>query len=87
MKNQIGDKDKLGAKINDEDKKKIEDIVDEKIKWLESNPDADVEEMKKQKKELEDVVQPIVAKLYQEGAGGQTPPPAGESDDATKDEL
>ncbi|CAL8113744.1 unnamed protein product [Orchesella dallaii] len=86
LKNQIGDKDKLGAKLSDEDKSKLEEAVDESIKWLESNADADSSEFKKQKKELEDIAQPIIAKLYQQGgpggAGGAgTPPP----DD--KDEL
>lgn len=81
LKNQIGDKEKLGAKLSDEEKKKIEEAVDEKIKWLEKNPEAEVEDFKAQKKDLEEVVQPIIAKLY---AGAGTPPPAG---DETKDEL
>jgi len=48
--------------------------------------EADAEEMKAQKKEMEDIVQPIIAKLYQ-GAGG--PPPGGEEgeDEEFKDEL
>merc|ERR1712111_340894 len=72
LKNQINDKDKLGAKISDEDKEKIEE--------------ADSEDFKKQKKELEDEVQPIIAKLYQQGGA---PPPGGEEgeDEADKDEL
>jgi len=42
--------------------------------------------VKAQKKEMEDIVQPIIAKLYQ-GQGG--PPPEGgeEEDDEFKDEL
>lgn len=83
LKNQIGDKEKMGGKLTDEDKKKIEEAVDEKIKWLESHSDADAEELKEQKKQLADIVQPIVAKLYP--AGG-TPPPT-DKDDSTKDEL
>ncbi|CAM1299501.1 HSPA5 (predicted), partial [Pycnogonum litorale] len=43
LKNQIGDKEKLGAKINDEDKAKVEQAIEEKIKWLDSNADADAE--------------------------------------------
>lgn len=87
LKNQIGDKDKLGAKLSDEEKTKMEEAIDEKIKWLEDNQDTESEEYKKQKKELEDVVQPIIAKLYQ-GAGGPPPPsPGGDEDDDLKDEL
>jgi len=84
LKNQIGDKDKLGAKLSDEDKAKLEEAVDESIKWLESNADADSSEFKKQKKELEDIAQPIIAKLYQQGgpgAGAGTPPHPDDKDE------
>jgi len=91
LKNQIADKDKLGAKLSDEDKTKIEEAVDESIKWLESNSDVDSSEFKKQKKELEDIVQPIIAKLYQQGGGagaGAGPGGAGgSSSNDDKDEL
>merc|ERR1739838_572378 len=89
LKNQINDKEKLGAKITDEDKEKIEEAVNEKISWLEENQEADGEDFKAQKKELEEIVQPIIAKLYQQGGG---PPPGGEGgepeeEDFDKDEL
>jgi len=89
LKNQIGDKEKLGGKLSDEEKEKIEEVVNEKIKWLEENQEADVDEFKAQKKEMEDIVQPIIAKLYQ-GAGGA--PPGGDAggegeEDYDKDEL
>ncbi|KAJ8945654.1 hypothetical protein NQ318_012372 [Aromia moschata] len=87
LKNQIGDKDKLGAKLSDDEKAKMEEAIDEKIKWLEDNQDTDAEDYKKQKKELEDVVQPIIAKLYQ-GTGGAAPPTPGTDDDEDmRDEL
>jgi len=88
LKNQINDKEKLGAKITDEDKEKIEEAVNEKISWLEENQEADGEDFKAQKKELEEIVQPIIAKLYQQGGG---PPPGAEpgeeEEDFDKDEL
>jgi len=87
LKTQINDKDKLGAKITDEDKEKIEEAVNAKISWLEENAEAEAEDFKAQKKELEDTVQPIIAKLYQ-GQGGPPPPGGeGEEDDMDKDEL
>jgi len=88
LKNQIGDKEKLGGKLSDEEKEKIEEVVNEKIKWLEENQEADVDEFKAQKKEMEDIVQPIIAKLYQ-GAGGAPPggEEGGEEEDYDKDEL
>jgi len=86
LKNQIGDKEKLGAKLSEEEKTTMEEAVDEKIKWLEEHQDTDAEDYKKQKKELEEIVQPIIAKLYQ-GQGGAPPPTGGEEDDDLKDEL
>jgi len=88
LKNQLADKEKLGGKLSDEETAKIEEVINEKIAWLEENQDADSDEMKAQKKEMEDIVQPIIAKLYQ-GEGGAPPPGGeeGEEDDEYKDEL
>ncbi|CAL2032642.1 CBN-HSP-4 protein [Caenorhabditis brenneri] len=73
MKSQIGDNEKLGGKLSDEDKVSIESAVERTIEWLGNNQDASTEENKEQKKELESVVQPIVSKLYADGGqGGQT---------------
>lgn len=85
LKTQLGDKEKLGGKLADDDKTKVEEAVEEAIKWLEGNAEsAEVSEIKAKKKELEDAVQPIIAKLY---AGGKA---AGSPDgdaEASKDEL
>lgn len=72
--------------VSDDDKSKMEEAIDAAIKWLEDNQDVEAEEYKKQKKSLEDVVQPIIAKLYQ-GQGGVPPQGAGGDDDDFKDEL
>jgi molecular chaperone DnaK (HSP70) len=37
LKNQIGDKEKLGGKLSEEEKTKIEEVVNEKIAWLEEH--------------------------------------------------
>lgn len=37
LKNQIGDKEKLGGKLDDSDKKTIETALDDAISWLESH--------------------------------------------------
>ena len=106
LKNQLSDKEKLGGKLDEDEQSKIEEVINEKIKWLEENTvstwlyicwtvflkllfnqDASAEDLKAQKKEMEDIVQPIIAKLYQ-GQGG-APPPGGEEEeeDYDKDEL
>jgi len=82
LKNQLSDKEKLGGKLSDEEKEKIEEIVNEKIAWLEENAEAEAEDLKAQKKEMEDIIQPIIAKLYQ-GAGGA---PGGEDEEAGGDD-
>ena len=51
---------------------------------LDSNAEAEVEEMKSKKKQLEETVTPIISKLYA-GAGGEA---GGEpATDSSKDEL
>jgi len=85
LKNQINDKEKLGSKLSDEDKEKIEESVNDKISWLEENQEADAEDFKAQKKELEDTVQPIIAKLYQQGGEDGSAPE--DEEDYDKDEL
>lgn len=85
IKNQIGDKEKLGAKLAEDEKTKIEEAVEATIKWMEANPEAESADYKKEKKTLEDIVQPIIAKLYQQSGGQQQP--NSESDSSDKDEL
>jgi len=86
LKNQLSDKEKLGGKLDEDEQSKIEEVINEKIKWLEENTDASAEDLKAQKKEMEDIVQPIIAKLYQ-GQGGAPPPGGEEEEDYDKDEL
>ncbi|XP_065821762.1 endoplasmic reticulum chaperone BiP-like isoform X1 [Labrus bergylta] len=85
LKNQIGDKEKLGGKLSDEDKEIIEKAVEEKIEWMESHLEAELEDFQAKKKELEEVVQPIISKLY--GSAGGPPPEGAEAEQDEKDEL
>ncbi len=82
LKTQLNDKEKLGGKLSSDEKQTIEKAVEEQIKWLESNPGAEVDELKEHKKQLEEIVNPIVTKLYgQAEAGGAPPPPSHGHDD------
>lgn len=54
-------------KIQDEEKEKILKVVEEKLDWLRENDEASTEEFKAAKKDIEEIAQPIIAKLYQEG--------------------
>jgi len=81
MKNQINDEEKLGGKIEDDDKETIEEAVTEAIDWLDENPDADPEEYKEKLKELEEKCNPIVQKIYAESGGGEGDDDFGGDDD------
>merc|ERR1712025_319817 len=68
MKNTIGE-EKFKDAISEDDKKQIEDKIDETTKWLETADHAEKEEFESMQKELEAVCNPIVTKMYQ-AAGG-----------------
>ncbi|KAF3965591.1 hypothetical protein CMV_010229 [Castanea mollissima] len=85
MRNTIKD-EKIGAKLSSDDKKKIEDAIDQTINWLDGNQLAEADEFEDKMKELESLCNPIIAKMYQGagpdmGGGGmdEDAPPAGAS--------
>eukprot|EP00300_Choanocystis_sp_HF-7_P014276 c18631_g1_i3.p1 GENE.c18631_g1_i3~~c18631_g1_i3.p1 ORF type:complete len:663 (+),score=219.81 c18631_g1_i3:29-1990(+) len=80
MKSTINDKDKVGDKLDDDEKQTITDALGEANDWLDENNDADKEQLEAKLKELQDVCAPIISKLYQGGAGG-----AGSADDGDED--
>jgi len=61
LKRQVEDKDQLGGKISDDDKRKISEVVDEKLNWLKESDEASTESLRAAKKSIEDVAQPIIA--------------------------
>ncbi|CAL9199771.1 unnamed protein product [Musa hybrid cultivar] len=69
MRNTIRD-DKISSKLSPGDKKKIEDAIDETIKWLDNNQLAEADEFEDKMKELESLCNPIIAKMYQSGGAG-----------------
>eukprot|EP01063_Lacrimia_lanifica_P038237 TRINITY_DN806_c0_g2_i1.p4 TRINITY_DN806_c0_g2~~TRINITY_DN806_c0_g2_i1.p4 ORF type:complete len:117 (-),score=85.57 TRINITY_DN806_c0_g2_i1:131-481(-) len=85
LKNQVDDEDKLGGKLDEDDKTAIEDAVKEALEWLDENPSADKEEYEEQLQTLQSVTNPIVSKVYQEGGmgGGE----GGDAEDEGEDEL
>jgi len=90
LKNQVNDKEKLGGKLSEDEKETITTAVEEKIKWLEANANAEVEDFKEQKKSLEEAVNPIMSKLYAQhgpGAGGEPPHGGSNEKPEENDEL
>lgn len=58
------DNPELGDKIEDEDKAKLTEAMDEATKWLETHQEASAEEYEAKQKELEGVIHPIMVKVY-----------------------
>ena len=66
LKRQVEDSEQLGGKLSEEDKEKILSVVKEKLEWLAENEEASADEFNSAKKDIEEIVQPIVASLYQD---------------------
>merc|ERR1712238_426365 len=72
---QTMDDEKIGDKISAEDKKAVREKADEVITWMDSASAASKEEYESMKKELEQVSNPIMTKMY--GASGASGAPSG----------
>merc|ERR1712002_901181 len=72
MKSTVED-DKLKDKITDEEKTKILDAVNDCIKWLVSNQMGEKDEYEYKQKEIEQICNPIITKMFQGAAGGGAP--------------
>merc|ERR1711865_152929 len=64
-----GSSDNKGLSDDDE-KEQIGEAIKDGQSWLDSNPEADAEEIKEKQKEVEGVCAPIISKYYQAGGGG-----------------
>merc|ERR1712185_844399 len=65
-----GENKGLSEKLEAEEKEKIMDALKDGQSWLDSNPEADAEEVKEKHKEVEGICAPIISKYYQGGGGG-----------------
>jgi L1 cell adhesion molecule like protein len=63
--------EKLAEKFDPADKKKLDEAINEAIKWLDGSAEASKEEYEEKQKELEAVASPIMQRLY--GAAGGAP--------------
>jgi len=92
MRNTITDSDKLGDKISEEDKEVIEEAIKDTLEWLEENLEASKDDFAAKQKELEEVCNPIITKLYQahggpSGGGGEDADFGDDEDMPGHDEL
>merc|ERR1711966_496057 len=68
-KNTLDDDEKADS-ISAEDKKELQDIVDETLDWMEENPESDKEDYDAKQKEVENIANPIMRNMYAGGEGG-----------------
>jgi len=69
LKNTLEDDEKgLADKLSPEDKKELQDMIDETLDWMEENPEAEKEEYDEKQKEVENISSPIMRQMY---AGGE----------------
>merc|ERR1712025_1311948 len=80
-----GENKGLSEKLDDDEKEKIMDAIKDGQSWIDSNPEADAEDIKDKHKEIEGVCAPIVSKYY--GAGGCGGAGDAEEEDEAHDEL
>merc|ERR1712166_1415664 len=65
-----GENKGLSEKMGSEEKEKIQDALKDGQSWIDSNPEADAEEVKEKHKEVEGICAPIISKYYGAGGGG-----------------
>jgi len=73
LRNTLTD-EKVGDKLDADDKAKLQKAIDETVEWLDNNTTATKDEFESQQKELEGVANPIMMKFYQSQGGA---PPGG----------
>ncbi|OQR81475.1 heat shock 70 kDa protein [Thraustotheca clavata] len=79
LRNTLND-EKLQGKIDESDKKVIDDKVTDIINWLDHNQSAEKEEFEAKQKELEGIANPIMQKMYAAAGGAPGGMPGGMPD-------
>jgi len=70
LKNTLEDDEKgLADKLSPEDKKELQDMIDETLDWMEENPEAEKEDYDDKQKEIENISNPIMRQMYAGGEG------------------
>merc|ERR1719364_123942 len=82
-----GENKGLSEKLDDEEKEKVMDALKDGQSWMDSNPEADAEEVKEKHKEVEGICAPIISKYYGAGGGGGGDAGGEEDEEEAHDEL
>jgi heat shock protein 5 len=72
LKNSLNDEEKgVANKIDAADQETLEEAIKDTLEWLDDNDEAEAEDYADKQKELEDIANPIMSKVYQNGGGGE----------------
>merc|ERR1712128_104243 len=82
-----GENKGLSEKLDSEEKEKIMDALKDGQSWVDSNPEADAEEVKEKHKEIEGICAPIISKYYGAGGGGDGAGGGEDDEEEAHDEL
>merc|ERR1712199_32432 len=82
-----GDNKGLSEKLDEDEKEKIMDAIKDGQSWIDSNPEADAEEIKEKHKEIEGICAPIISKYYGAGGGGGAGGADEDEEEEAHDEL
>ena len=86
LKSQLADSEGLGGKLDADDKKTLLEAIKEVTEWIDSEgQSASADDLEEKLQEIQNVANPITAKLYSDGA----PPTSDDNDDDEhiRDEL
>ncbi|XP_058224846.1 heat shock 70 kDa protein BIP1-like isoform X2 [Rhododendron vialii] len=83
MKSTVNDKDKLGDKIDSDDRDNVESALKEALEWLDDNQNAEKDEFEEKMKEVEAVCNPVIRQVYEKSGRSST----GSDDEESNDEL
>ena len=73
LKNSMDDHEKSFANsISSEDKRELEEIINETFDYLDSHPAASKDEYDSKVKDMEQIVNPIIRKIYSSSSGGSS---------------
>merc|ERR1712224_743347 len=67
LKNHMEDEDR-SRNLASEDKRELLDLVDEKLEWMEANPEALKEDFEEQQKDVEQIATPLMRQTYENDA-------------------
>ena len=70
VRNNMNDEEKWGAQLSDNDLDILSEAVDEALEWLETNPDADKEEIDEAAEAFKETVTPVIEE-FAGAAGGE----------------